>query len=263
MSRILLAMPSYGKETNAAGRAFWRGTSSTDVSHQVRTSSLLALNFNMLWCELLNSLDTDTPFEYFAMLHDDCQPEDGWVDMLIEELERKRLDVLGVVSPIKDNHGLSSIATERDDRDTWRPHARLTMHEAYLLPETFTELDIGRPLLLNTGCWVAKVGDWCRQVYFTINDRIVRDKNGRYVPEVEPEDWFFSRLLNEMDLKIGATKRVRLKHRGETDYTNEHPWGDWHWDRHYVDSPIVEGRDGFRFPSTVPGWLTYGEGVAL
>lgn len=263
-------MPSYGHQTASAGRALWRATSGSlpggeqvvvDVTEGI--TSLLACNFNGLWCQYYNASVRGNPYDYFAMLHDDCQPHDGWVDMLIAELEHRRLDVLGVVSPIKDSNGLTSIALERPDGDTWRPLARLTMREIYRLPETFTSEDLGHKLLMNTGCWITGVKpEIAKQLYFTINDRIVQRPDGTIAPEVEPEDWFFSRLCNEMGLKIGVTRKVPMTHRGEVDYTNRHPWGDMHYDRHYTNQPVVPD-DGFRFPGDVDGWLTYTEGRAL
>jgi hypothetical protein len=270
MKRVLLGMPSYGKQTAAAGRALWRASSGSlpdgekvvvDVTEGV--TSLLACNFNGLWAQYLNATQRGQPYDYFAMLHDDCQPHDGWIDILIAELEFRKLDVLGVVSPIKDQNGLTSIALQRPDGDTWRPHARLTMHEIYRLPETFTELDVGFPLLLNTGCWITGVPlDTAKKLHFTINDRIVQKPDGTFAVEVEPEDWFFSRLCHEHGLRLGVTRKVHMTHQGVMDFSNREPWGRMQYDKHYVTKPVVPD-DGFRFPGDVDGWLTYTEGRAL
>jgi hypothetical protein len=102
------------------------------------------------------------------------------------------------------------------------------MRDVYSLPETFTSADLGgKELLLNTGCWVAKWNqDWARQVHFEINDRIVFDRSSnRYWPEVESEDWFFSRQLNELGLKLGATRKIAVKHEGAAEFMNTFPWG--------------------------------------
>src|SRR5215831_14532123 len=64
-------------------------------------SSLLAANFNALWCAALNGRST-TGFSHFAMLHADTAPAAGWLDTLLSELEAHDLDVVSVVSPIKD-----------------------------------------------------------------------------------------------------------------------------------------------------------------
>ncbi len=204
-------MPGYGQLTAGAARGFWRATARPNsMWFHYNEGSLLAANFNTLWCKALNLGVEGRPPKYFAMQHADIEPEDFWLDKLIEELEAKNLDVLGVPAPIKDNCGLTSIALGREDGDTWRVNCRLTTSEIHRLPETFTTDDIpGKlPLLLNTGLWVSRFDmKWATKVFFTINDRIVQTPDGRYTPQTEPEDWFFSRLLHELGLKIGCTRK--------------------------------------------------------
>ena len=52
------------------------------------------------------------------------------------------------------------------------------------------------------------------------DESIVVGPDGEYRPEVEPEDWYFSRLLNELGLKVGCTRKVRLTHRGPFAFPN-------------------------------------------
>lgn len=259
--RVFLGMPGYGKQTAAAGRGFWRACADmTQVWNAYQNGSLLASNFNQLWCAALNLVHTGHPLDYFAMLHDDIGPEDFWLDKLIDELEAKQLDVLGVAVPIKDTRGMTSLALHRQG-DNWLPHARLSMHDIYELPETFTADDLGHPLLLNTGCWVAKWNqEWCRRVRFEINDRIVfNTAQNRYQAQTEPEDWFFSRLLNEMGLRIGATRKVRLVHQGEIEFANTNPWGSQAFDSESCRvSPVPHA-----FPRDILGWLFPAEGRTL
>jgi hypothetical protein len=233
--KTFLAQPGYGKQTADSGLALWRARQDmSDVLVEYRCGSLLAANFNSLWVAALNAAHKGINVKYFAMLHDDIGPAPGWLDVLIEELEAKELDVLGVAVPIKDHKGLTSLAI--DGEDTWRPKCRLTLSEVLALPETFTSEDVGGPLLLNTGCWVCRFNpEWARQVHFTINDRIVFNRaTNQYESQVEPEDWFFSRLCHEIGLKIGATRKVRLMHRGETDFNNFSDWGSQKFDEAYV-----------------------------
>jgi hypothetical protein len=223
---VFLGMPGYGKQTAPAARGLWRACRDMDsVAVEYRQGSLLAANFNGLWCSALNRILAGEEIKYFAMLHDDIGPTDFWLDDLIEELEAKQLDVLSVVSPIKNMQGLTSVAV--DGGDQWHPKCRLTMHEVMSLPETFTSEDVGGPLLLNTGCWVCRFDwDWVRKVHFTINDRIVlMPATGKLEPQVEPEDWNFSRQLNRLSLKLGATRKVVISHRGELDFRNDRQWG--------------------------------------
>ena len=263
---IVLGMPGYGNQTAAAGYGLWnacRDMTQVDVRYQA--GSLLACNFNTLWCYALNKAHRGARVDYFAMLHDDVGPEAFWLDMLIDELEAKQLDMLGVVVPIKDGHGTTSLAIHHGG-DNWNPDCRLTMRDVYELPETFTSDDLGgQPLLLNTGCWVMRWNqEICRKLFFTINDRIVFDvPQNRYRPEVESEDWFFSRLCHERELRIGATRKVAINHQGVTQFTNTHPWGTDAFDhecpqRRRRISPVPGA-----FPHDIPGWLTRGEAKAM
>lgn len=249
--RLFLGMPGYGHLTAGAARGFWRATRSANAVLHYQEGSLLAHNFNILWCQALN-LQGDNAPQYFAMQHADVEPQDFWLDALIEELEVHALDVLGVAIPIKDGKGLTSIALARPD-DTWRPLCRLTMREVYDLPETFTSDDTGHPLLLNTGLWVCRFDpSWTNQARFEINDRIVQDrKTGRYIPQVEPEDWFFSRLLHEQGLRIGCTRKIAAMHHGNQRYPNTQPWGCCEFDTDYVNESQIPNPQQAVEPATI------------
>jgi SAM-dependent methyltransferase len=263
---IYLGMPGYGKQTAAAGRALWRASANMDQVHvQYESGSLLACNFNKLWCTALNLVHQGKRLDYFAMLHDDIGADDFWLDALIDEMEAKQLDILGVVVPIKDTRGMTSIAVHHEG-DDWAPECRLTMRDVFQLPETFTSDDLdGQKILLNTGCWVCKWDqEWARQVHFEINDRIVFDKVlNCYRPQNESEDWYFSRLLHEIGLKVGATRKISVKHQGEIEFLNNHAWGSEVYDhespqRGRQTSPVPNA-----FPAEIPGWLTEVEAKAL
>jgi hypothetical protein len=264
--KIVLGMPGYGKQTAAAGRSLWRACADMNgVSVEYSPGSLLACNFNKLWCTALNLAHSGQRVDYFAMLHDDIGCEDFWLDKLIAELEAKELDVLGVVVPIKDSRGVTSIALHHEG-DNWNPECRLTMRDVYQLPETFTSDDLnGAKLLLNTGCWVVKWNqEWCRKVHFEINDRIIFDRGcNMYRPEVESEDWFFSRLLNEIGLKIGATRKVAVKHEGDIEFVNTMPWGSQVFDNESTCHPRATSPVPNAWPQEIGGWLHESEGKQL
>ncbi len=264
--RILLGMPGYGKQTAAAGRSLWLASRDMgSVSVEYSAGSLLACNFNKLWCTALNMVHRGEQLDYFAMLHDDIGAEDFWLDKLIAELEEKHLDVLGVAVPIKDTRGMTSIAIHHPG-DNWEVECRLSMHDLYQLPETFTKADLaGQEILLNTGCWVAKWNqDWAKQVHFEINDRIVFDRpHNCFRPQVESEDWFFSRQLNDIGLKVGCTRKIAVKHQGEMEYLNTHAWGSEIFDN---ESPMRDRKISpvpNAFPADIAGWLTPAEGAEL
>ena len=265
--KIFLGMPGYGNQSAAAGRAFWRASADMDsVYAQYQCGSLLAQNFNTLWCAALNVVHRGGQVDYFAMLHDDIGAEDFWLDALIEELEANELDVLGVAVPIKDRRGLTSLAVHREG-DNWRPECRLTMRELQQLPRTFTSEDLGgKKLLLNTGCWICRFDPaWVTQVHFEINDKIAfNTAMNCYQAVNESEDWYFSRLCHEIGLRIGATRKIHVDHRGDINFSNHDMWGE-EFDSTSVSKSIVPtvDRDGFRFPADVDGWLDFDEGKEL
>lgn len=261
-----LGMPSYGELTPGAARAFYVASRSGELGVQLRheQSSLLALNFNTLWCWALNARHRGERVDYWAMQHADVEPDPGWLDVMVGELESHGLDVLSAAVPIKDQRGVTSIAMARDDGDPWRVHGRLTVRECHRLPETFAAKDVGRPLLVNTGLLLVRWDqEWAKQVHFTVNDRIVfNPEKESYFAEVEPEDWFFGRLANDLGLKVGVTRKVRVGHRGPMTFGNDRPWGTMRYDEaHLTESVLDAGLPPF--PHDVPGWLTEEEGREL
>lgn len=265
---VLLGMPGYGNLTAGAAQGFYR--SSRRPNHQIclwqLSSSLLALNFNRLWCWALNE-SAKGECDYFAMQHSDIEPEEWWLDTLIDELEARGLDVLGVVAPLKGTIGTTSTALASDKENAqWRPLCRLTMKEIYRLPETFTSEDVGHPLMLNTGLWVCKFKkEWAEQCHFEINDEICYDpKKNLYFPVNEPEDWVFSKQLHGLGLKIGCTRKVKLGHRGDMVYGNTRGWGEQSFDHEYVKRSVLDDRyPPDWFPEDVDGWLHDREGREL
>lgn len=248
-------MPGYGHLTGGAAFGFFNpvrgpvdvGGQSFDVAVERTHSeaSLLAHNFNDLWCWALNVNRNVARVDYFAMLHSDVEPESGWLGKMIEEMERVDADLLSAVVPIKNRDGMTSTALENPNGDPWRPLCRLTMREVYSLPETFTREDTGRELLLNTGCWVCRFDQsWVADVCFEICDRIVFDESqGLYRAEVEAEDWRFSRKLRGMGLKLAATRKVKLNHAGMQRFPNSGPWGSHHFDRDYVAESVLDAAE--------------------
>lgn len=266
---VLLGMPGYGSLTHDAALGFYRSSRRPEyqIMLQSLASSLLALNFNRLWCWALNE-SKEGKCDYFAMQHSDIEPEEFWLDKLIDELEANDLDVLGVVAPLKGVVGTTSTALARGDaaEDRWRPLCRLTMKEVYRLPETFTSGDVGHPVMLNTGLWVCRFRrEWAEQCHFEINDEIRFDpKKDLYFPVNEPEDWNFSRQLHELGLKVGCTRKVKLGHRGDMVYGNTRGWGEQAFDHAYVPKSVLDDRyPADWFPEDVDGWLHDKEGREL
>ena len=198
-------------------------------------ASLLAFAFNSLWHQA-TAAAPQHGITHFAMLHADIEPMPWWVDVLHEEMDRTGADILSAVVPIKSHEGVTSTAIG-DAEDEWAQPRRLTMREVMQLPETFDAADVAsvlgdegeatnpRPLLVNTGCWLARRGDWWSDVCFTIRDRVATAPDGRPMPQVIPEDWGFSRWAWQRGLKVMATRKVQLQHVGPWAWANTHAWG--------------------------------------
>lgn len=238
---ILLALPTYdGKIGIDTYRSVQRACA--DPSRIVMRSvggSLIPVTFGWPWCECL-----DGDYTHFAMLHADISTAAGWVDTLLAELDTHAADVVSAVVPIKGPAGLTSTAIGCGD--SFDPVRRLTMREVYNLPETFTAADAGYPecpLLINTGCWVARVRDnpggpirlWAESFQgWQITSRFLRSETtGRRVVVTASEDWEFARHCHAAGAVVMATRKVQLAHEGRFNFGNDSPWGDMETDAHY------------------------------
>lgn len=244
---VFLGMPGHGAVEFGAAFAMMRShRGGVRASALYRQGSLLNANCNFLWTWALNAQRSGrAPVDYFALLHSDVCPPDGWLEDLIAELERTSLDVLSVAVPIKDGRGLTSCAIGHPGpQDYWRAFCRVTLAELHQLPETFTTADLGmpeRPLLVNTGCFVCRFDyRWAEQVVFQDHNRIVWDAaNQKYRAESFPEDWHFSRQCVQLGLRVGCTRKIAVDHVGPNRYGNDHPWGSSEFDREYLDAPAL------------------------
>lgn len=219
--------------------------SDLQVSRAYAATSLLPLTFNQLWAGALNAW-TAGRVTHFAMIHDDIHPGPGWLDTLVREMARFDADLVSAVVPIKDGRGITSTAVEKDDR--WNPR-RLTMREVFKIAaglpagasKTFGSYEAGGPLLVNTGLWLCKLGDWATRVHFRQTDRIVLQASGEYEPQTQSEDWDFSRQVREATGRdrVYATLAVPLDHE-RPEWTNRRPWGQWETDELHLPPKAAE-----------------------
>lgn len=185
------------------------------VNFRLTGFSGLTCNFNRLLCDAL-----DGDYTHFVMLHADIAPNPGWLDKLIEVMERFQADIVSAISPIKDERGLTSTAIENIE-DPWHP-IRFTMKEVFKLDPSFTRPD----LLLNTGLMLVDIRKpWVNQVRFHVEDAIKIVEGKRY-PLFMPEDWLFSRDARAAGAQtLVATREVLLNHIGGAYHDNASPWG--------------------------------------
>lgn len=220
----------------------------------VQPGSLLANGYNQLWTRALNNRKA-LNLKYLAILHADIVPEDFWVDKLVDLAQKHDADVMSAIVPIKEATGVTSTAISSDD--SFRRLTRLTQAQinSRYWPSTFDintlraahqmnllrdDVKISIPddarLLVNTGCVVIRCDrEWSSEAYFTIKDRIVTTLGGALQAEVEPEDWFFSRLVAELGGRVMATSEVKTEHIGSIPYISNKVWGD-----------LVDGRGLFQ-----------------
>jgi Methyltransferase domain len=265
--RVLLGMPRYSESVNYhAAEAFFHAASEggpvTELKQTSHSGSLLAACFNCHWALALDMYEKGQ-IDHFAMQHADIAPEFGWLDMLAEELLTSGADLIAAVVPIKDSRGLTSTAVD-DTGNPWLVR-RLTTSQVAALPVTFGDAEAGGPLLLNTGLWICKLGPWAYEVCFRIQDAIQKAPDGNRKPRVQPEDWDFSRQLHARGLKLAATRRVNVRHYGDSFWASSDQWG---WDHDRQNAPRPEEQTSalppdWQLPSGVNGWLSETEGRAL
>lgn len=254
---IFLAVPHYGPVEPELVDDLLASSTRTDANVHLakRGGSLLARNFNDLWCEALNQR-AELGLTHFVMHHADISTEPGWLDKLLSVHEKSGADMTGVVVPIKDPRGVTSTGYRTYGQvecdcgrwpKCWRCKGtgsyrdyydvtRFTMKEVQKFPETFDINQAGKPgtaLMLNTGLWVCDfTKPWVEEVYFHIADRIRRDPStGRFQPCVLSEDWFFSTMCHERGLRLVATRAVKATHYGRFGFANDSPWGKWETDQ--------------------------------
>lgn len=242
---VFLAMPHSGAIHPGAARAM-RPNADFPVTATYCQGSILCEVFNTLWCAALNERSR-MPITHFAMLHSDVAPAMDWLEVLVAEQIRTGADVVSAVVPIKTTEGFVSTAIDapRLCGDAYAMERRLTLSEVWSLPETFSAADCGFPdrdLLVNTGCWVCDfTKPWVEQIEFETFTRIERDAAGMFVHKYMPEDYLFSRRVQQLGGKVLATRKVALEHYGLSPAPNTMPWGSARTDE--GKGPLVRPRD--------------------
>lgn len=221
---VFLAIPCYGNKVGAETIASVMNASINGIKKTVAVLgfSILTRNFNMLYAEALNSRTRHT---VFCMLHDDISPEIGWMDKMLQLMDSHNADILSVVSPIKDNRGMTSTALDIPLGNSVR---RLSLTELYTnYDATFTH----EKLLVNSGLMMVRLTDSrCEKLWFSFEDSIIKNADGKFEAIGLSEDWTFSRRAHAEGLRVFATREVKLTHTGQMKYDNS-KWGQWTEDR--------------------------------
>lgn len=246
MKNLLIAMPTYDGNIDFITQSHVYRETAGYVNRFVASqqSSLLANCCNQLYCLALNKREE---YGWFMMWHSDIRvKEPKLIDGMLAEMERVGAECLSVLMPIKDEKGLTSTGLYFSGKNK-KLRRRVTMHEAAQLPETFNAADLVKLwgvdeksfLLVNTGLLLFSLQKpWVEKVYFNIRDRIVKQPDGSFLAIVEPEDWFFSRLLNELNVPVYCTRKFTAYHKGVGLYSNQGKWGRWSDDQTWKENVI-------------------------
>lgn len=207
----------------------------TSFEFAVATSTALSYNFNQLYAR---ALDRRPQVTHFAMIHSDVCPGAGWLDVLMEEMDKHDADLISAVIPLRNKSGLTSTCLAEDP---WGKRHVLSLKEIFDLYKSETFTDFG--LLTNTGLMLLNLdGPWAEQVVFRQQERIRKVQKEFDLPQPDssvtatvtrdvyeavtlPEDWDFSHQIKTLGGKVFATRKVRLYH-GHKDYHNHYAWGD-------------------------------------
>ena len=244
---IYLACPCYNGMSAATHKATLQATQKYDVIQSIKDYSSLTLNFNSLWCDMLN-IRKQHNITHFVMIHSDIDVKtDAWLDKMVQMCDETNCDVLSVVSPLKDNRGL--VSTGVWDTQEQVVKYRLTMTQVGKLPEVFDVVDVlsqqdqmkthinnfnsvrdfHLKLAVNTGLMLVKVEDWCEKVHFRQHDYVIKktfsDGTVEFVPQFISEDWLFSADVQQLGKVVKGTKAIKIEHIGKFGYANFGVWG--------------------------------------
>ena len=224
---VFLAFPSAGNIKPCAHDAILQaGLKGLRVSYACNQFGDVPHNFNTLWCNALVGREA-RGITHFAMLHDDCSPMPGWLDVLIEELDRLDADIMSTVLAIKDHRGLTTTGVRYPG--TWGTR-RFAMKELCRLPETFSIAETDEPdgiLAIGTACWVCRLpqAGWPDKFPGFQNEHKIEWHGGEPSPCFDSEDWLFSDWAARQGLKVYSTRKVRMSHQGAAFFENAGPWG--------------------------------------
>ena len=199
--------------------------------------SLLNFNFNTLFADALN-MKKEIGITHWLLMHDDLWPEDPpewwtkadkdgnptdpcWLEVMLDTMSERGLDVLATNNAIKNRDGETSTAFEAEDGSS--EPCRIPM-------PSFSDRDVwtrdnvpaGMRLLINTGLMLIDMRrPWVDSFPgFSSVDKIKRKHDGSAEAYVVPEDWSFSRWLDKNQIPYGCTNTIVTCHVGSYVYKN-------------------------------------------
>lgn len=196
----------------------------------VYPGSLLEYGFNRGFVDFMNTR-AEHGWTDWAMHHADIEAPMDWADVLIEEREKKRADLISAVVAIKDDRLLTTTGFRRPDMSI----RRLTVKECKRLPETFDIFDVraligadakDAHLVVNTGLWVMRYSPALEEFPGFDGTHLTRKHpDGIWRAHVLSEDWAFSGWCYQQSLRVVATRKLRLGHHGRKCWWNDQDGG--------------------------------------
>lgn len=233
--QVYLATPCYNNTVNSAHveTIYYASKQGLLKQKMAPSFSILTHTFNLAYAHALTMRTKG--ITHFCMLHDDIVPSEFfWLDKMMALMKANEADILSVVSPIKDEKGLTSTALDLPlPGSQYDPNyrlTRLTLKEIYEnYPPTFTH----EKLLVNSGLMLVDITKpFADKICFRFENRIEFNKvTQQYDALVMSEDWLFSRDAAKLGAKIFATREVPIYHCGSFKFPNTHVWGEWDKDR--------------------------------
>lgn len=228
-NNIIIAVPSYdGRIEIGTSFCLTRASLKEENRCVIRTSdsSSNTGGFNTLFAEALN--ERKHGLTHFAMLHIDVVAEHGWLDKMLDLMEKHEADILSAVIPIKTRDGYVSTAIDQSNGAGMgtREHyaiSALNLREVHRMKDaTFTDEN----LLINTGLMLIDMRKpWVEQICFRFENEILKMPDGEFKAFQVSEDWHLSRQARALGAKLYATREVKVKHMGRAAYPNDAPWG--------------------------------------
>lgn len=222
-AKVYLGIPTHdGRVQNEVVNAIL-GAGRTLGTATVEGGSALTYNFNSLYCMALNNRVNG--FTHFAMLHSDIAVKQaGWLDKMVEIMEREGASVVSVVMPLK-KVGSDMTSTAIEELATEKPLGfvarKLTLRECAERGETWTD----PALLVNTGLMLVDIRTpWSTKVWFEFKDRIESVLEGgreTFYPVSLAEDFGFSRMVRAQGGKLVVTREVFAEHCGGGRFGNK------------------------------------------
>jgi len=224
------------------------------VRYQISILSLLARNFNHLFCNAYKA-----KFDYIIYVHSDLGVESApghlWVETMLQAMEAYKFAALSQVVPIKSDLGVTTTALQlkKDNKHGLR---RLTVKELGEHTGVITRSDLctvfkvspddAGALLINTGllCMDLQNFDWTQWNGFSIYDQILWNKSGTPKAFTIPEDWRLSQFLHEYKWPYGAINCLEVNHDGQRFYNNREDYGEEH------DQTAIQPSEKFYLEST-------------